>query len=513
MTTVPPRSNAAWAEVPTLPLPPHRPLRPVERELLALVVAVAGPVLRSQQTDIGQPFLTLAVGVAASMLLAVVPERFWPVRLAVPIIAAVVLLEPEGQLVAVWMAAGLALSDWVVRRRRPLPRVPATTPGALAPVLLLLGLAAWRGRDSTVTVGVVVFVGLAVVAATVSSLGGGRVDRAAAAIGRVVGSAVSRMVFILLGLLVIPVPWVLRRLFRVDPLDGPLGKSQWVPRARTSLQVAQPWAPDAAVLPSTASRRLRSSLVTFAGFGVVVLGLAGVLAVGSRLVDRSPSAAGSTTSPEAVPAAYEGEDWYPEYREDIDWIIQQTRRVAPAVPSPSRRRPVASCQRRERLSPVVDPSRMWPLPNGHGLALRRLDDLRPGPEGRAHHRVRALTCRVGRRSPGGGRESGRTRTHALDRGSAVRLGPDRRPCPRPGAVLRRCERAVGSAASRQRGAGRRRGSGRAPDRGYLAGNARSDRRTGRPPWGRADRSRTAWPRWTRRSWASWPSSGTSALAR
>lgn len=124
--------------------------RLVGRELLAWAAAVAGPLAMSLSVYKGRPLGVLVVVTAASALLAVLPERQHLPRLVVAGAAAVGLVLLYGVILAVWAALALVLVDWVVRRRAPLPAVPAAPARATAPVVVLLAVAAWGGNERNI---------------------------------------------------------------------------------------------------------------------------------------------------------------------------------------------------------------------------------------------------------------------------------------------------------------------------------------------------------------------------
>lgn len=322
-----------WAQVPLPPPQAPRERNLVAQELVALVVAVVGPVVRSAAIPGSRTLLVLGVGLLCSLALAVLPERWWPARLMVPVAAAAAMWVPEGQLLAVWLATGLGLSDWVVRRRRPLPFVPPASTGALAPVILLLTLAAWRGHDTASGPEPLLFVAVAVMVTAVGVATGGRLDRWASTFGHVVGRGVSRVVFALLGILVIPLPWAVRHLLRVDPLQTPPSSTAWLARSRIATQPVQPWVRESVALAGSPWRRVRSALV--APLCIVAL-LGAVMGVGravaSSVPDGPPNALASASPDDRIPAAFEGAAWYPEYRDDFNWIMQQTVAWRPLHP-------------------------------------------------------------------------------------------------------------------------------------------------------------------------------------
>ncbi|WCO65887.1 hypothetical protein PO878_15395 [Iamia majanohamensis] len=300
-------------------------------EGLALVLGAAGPVVRSWAAPDGRPALVLVVAVVATVAAGALGERRWLLRLAVPVVAGLVVVGVEGEVVALWLATGLLLSDWVLRRRRPLPGVPAAGPGAWPPVLVLSAVALWWGREPEADVGPLALLAVAVVLSAISAVDGGRTDRAGKAVGRAVGAATLRVLFLVVGLVVVVVPWAAGSLLRIDPLRTAHARG-WVPLGRRDVQPRAPWAPEAALggRPARGRRALGVVLVT----GLVVA--AGAVVLGDRLDVRwradeaVPTASAQVGGPVVadgprpsgeVPAAYQGEAWYPEYVEDIEYVL------------------------------------------------------------------------------------------------------------------------------------------------------------------------------------------------
>lgn len=124
--------------------------RLVGRELLAWAAAVAGPLVMSLSVYKGRPAGVLVVVTAASALLAVLRERQHLQRLAVAGAAGIALALLYGVILATWAALALVLVDWVVRRRAPLPRLPAAPASATAPVVVVLAVAAWGGNERNI---------------------------------------------------------------------------------------------------------------------------------------------------------------------------------------------------------------------------------------------------------------------------------------------------------------------------------------------------------------------------
>lgn len=124
--------------------------RVLGRELLAWAAAVAGPLVMSMSVYKGRPFGVLVVVTLSTLVLALLPERQHLGRLAVAAVAGLALVLLYGVILAAWAALALVLVDWVVRRRAPLPALPAAPASAAAPVLVVLGAAAWGGNERNI---------------------------------------------------------------------------------------------------------------------------------------------------------------------------------------------------------------------------------------------------------------------------------------------------------------------------------------------------------------------------
>ena len=169
---------------------------------------------------------------------------------------------------AAWFLLGLALGGWVAPRR-PVPGfLPGPGPGALPGVLVLTGVSAALVATHHSLVRSFVPYGIALVLPVVTRWGNGAVERWAARFGHAVGHAVSYVLFTLLGLLTVVLPWTAQRLVRTDPLHTTQG---WNRRQRRSLQAAQPWAPDAVVRRTSKVRRALTTAVVLAVVAAVVV--------------------------------------------------------------------------------------------------------------------------------------------------------------------------------------------------------------------------------------------------
>ena len=180
-------------------------------------------------------------------------------------------------LATVWALVGLALAAWVAGPT-PWPTfLPAPGPGARLPVAVLALVAAYSAAAGHSLVRALVPYAVALALPLLSRLGGGAVDRAAAWFGRTVGHVVSTVLFTLLGLLTVALPWLVQRTLRIDPLHQ---TTSWNRRARRAMQPGQPWAPSPTRTARTTAERVRNLVLTAA----VVVGLLVATPVGRLLV-------------------------------------------------------------------------------------------------------------------------------------------------------------------------------------------------------------------------------------
>lgn len=322
-------ASTAWAQVPRPPEAPGRS-RPVALAILAFV-ALVGPVVRAGALPASRPETVFTIGLLAVAATALVPARWWPVRAAIALLAGALLIGNQGELIAIWLAAGLVLGSWVGLLRPPAPGVPTPSREAALPVAALCAVAAWVGSEELRTWEPLVPFALACAFPVLSRFGGGAVLRWAARLGALAGHAVAAVAFWLLGLLAVIAPWAVQRVLRIDPLDPRQG---WVDRDRRALQAAQPWAPDPAADPPPRSLPRRLLVPVLAVIGVVAAAVwlwPEDVGPGRTEVSSTASgvALGAPADPDAVPAAQEGNGWYRDYVEDITWLLNEKVALRP----------------------------------------------------------------------------------------------------------------------------------------------------------------------------------------
>ena len=335
MTTEERPAAHPWPQAPTVASRTPRRSR-VTVELLCIAVAAVGPVARSHALPHSHILLLASVAGAGSLLLGLVPARWSAVRVLLPVAAGLAVFGPEGRIMTLWIPAGLWIADWTIRRRPPIGRLEPPPPAVAGPVVAIAVVAAWAGTAIGATVAPLAILAVAV-AALAAPLRPGLVsalEHLTARVRGAVGAVFSRIVFVLLGLIIVVVPWLAQRLFRVDPLIGPgPDGSGWIRRTPLDVQPSRLWAPEAGVHRRSALRRVQGALPS-----VLILALA-VLAVRLPSYFASSPSAGSTGRPPSnleahtitdpfgskvhdtqVPVAQRGQAWYPEYQADLDWI-------------------------------------------------------------------------------------------------------------------------------------------------------------------------------------------------
>ena len=183
-------------------------------------------------------------------------------------------------------------------------------------MIVLQILATIRGRQTLAVAAPLVLTAIGfVVALVVCSLGDrfqGPVDR----FSRAVGSAVSRVCFLALGVFVVILPWVAHRIFRIDPLAAPRsasGATAWIERGRRDLQPASPWAADPAVLRPTLWFRVRQIVAVPVVLVAAILAFAAIPTKGFEDETKGPTY--------HAPTVFEDSPWYQDYEQDINWYM------------------------------------------------------------------------------------------------------------------------------------------------------------------------------------------------
>lgn len=325
---VTPTESFAWREVAALPSRPARRIAGsgAARWLFAVALAAFGPVTRSMwmEADGANVSLVAAAIVVASLLTGVAGERRWAVRIALSVVAGAALIGSQGEEIAIWAVAGIGLGDWAIRGWSPAPRIPGAARGGMVPATALLALAAWNSWNDQPGRAPLIFVTLAVATTAIGVFVTGFhswIERFAAG----VGAGITKILFTLMAIPVVVVPWLAHRVTRVDSLRlAARAEPGWAPRSRARVQPARLWAGETVREPPTFTarwRRLRSGVVMSAlSVGLVVAGVKLAPQATETALEVIPAPA--LPSHDFVnPAAYEGIDWYEDYVNDASYIV------------------------------------------------------------------------------------------------------------------------------------------------------------------------------------------------
>ncbi|MCU1497757.1 MAG: hypothetical protein JWM47_1710 [Acidimicrobiales bacterium] len=312
-----------------------RPPGPGQLALLVVVVAsVAVP--RAQPELPGRGWFgvgLVALAVVAVAAFRLLPTSWWPARAAVAVAAGALAVPWSGKGSALWVAVSLLVGGWALLGRPPLPglRSPPSTVGAVPVVLALV--AWWRARSNPSLDAILVPAVAMAVVTTVASLVGERFVAVVDGFARRVGSSVTRGLFLVVGVPVIVVPWLVQRIVRVDPLEQARQEgSSWLDRSAEPVRPDVPWRRDATARPLPVASRARRLVATMAVTGVFTAALV-PLAIELRRDPSGPATgAHRNTDPNAVPTALAGAAWYPEYLEDIGWLWQTAVAWDPLAP-------------------------------------------------------------------------------------------------------------------------------------------------------------------------------------
>ena len=313
-------------------MPPTRELRPASVSLLLYAVTLlVGPLVRASVMPTLRPWVVLAALVPGALLGGLLGERRWLLRGIVVLGVGVVVALSEGALLGAWCGLSLAVADWGVRRWRPVPLGHRPAGRAAIVVALIAVVAAWRGADTAAGVTAVVVMAVAGLVLAIGLLAGAALDRWIDSVVGVSTRALGVVVFSMLAIPVVVVPWLIRRLARMDELDAPHRPgSAWARRATRSVRPEHPWSAEVLVDRPAWAPRAR----------VVALWLVIGVVVGAmlwpRVTEPTPLAAADGASwweePSSTPPAYAGAAWYPEYREDIEWVMNQDAAFRPLHP-------------------------------------------------------------------------------------------------------------------------------------------------------------------------------------
>lgn len=323
----------AWTHVPR---PPARPDPVGGREaLLTLLIASVGPVVRTVHLQSTLRGLTvLAIGVAATLVLARPIAVHWVIRTVVAITAgAAVLVVTGGRFTGLWVAMGLVIADWAVRGRAPFPFLPTAHRVSLALVVVLSLVAAWQGRAQARPLLVVVALAMSTVAIVVGSRFSARMEGTIRSVESAVALAVTRAGLAILFVPVVLLPWVTHRILRIDPLPhAPTTGTRWRSLRRHDTRPVEMWSSESAAVPAQGSARWRqrigAPILTVALMVIGVVAVDKLIDVGSSVVPGSHA----NTDPGRTPAALADAAWYPEYQRDISWLWNTSVAWDPLAP-------------------------------------------------------------------------------------------------------------------------------------------------------------------------------------
>lgn len=296
----------------------------------AAVLAVLGPVLRAAALPASEPKLVALASTAAVVAVLLVPRRMWWARLGIALATGIFLVPSQGQTIPLWVAAGLALTPWVTRDRPPLPLLPKRGTPALVPCLVLAAVAARMGTEPSRTWQMLVPVAVACVLPLATSLIASAMGRVTRGFDAIVTPVVDFVAYPILAVIAIVPAWAVQRPLGLDPRRMRQG---WTALDRRPVRSDRPWAPDAAHDPRPANQRVRS--------GVAFTAVAALVLVGTWFV-RAPkdttayvggpadsSLSGAAPSPAGAAAAHRGDDWYPDYQQDIAWALDEKVALRP----------------------------------------------------------------------------------------------------------------------------------------------------------------------------------------
>lgn len=306
------------------------------RLALATIIAGLGPTIRNLMISPAPRWIIIA----SISLIAVAaldrPGRSIPRRAAVVIIATAAAVPVGGFVTAIWLAMGLVLVDWLVWGHEPLSRIGEPSTAAAVVTLPFVGIATVIGSTPANRFQPLLITGAAFVLAapiTWLSVRGSRqrhrVQSAASKLARavrwaihairtVVGVLLSTVLFGVLWLPFIFLPWLVHRLSRVDPLGDADG---WLEHGSTRIDGERMWS-----RRHTGRHRPRLATTRLIGAAVVLLAI-GLLGVRYAILHLSPA-------PQR-PIAMRDAKWWDAYDAevkllwdpDITWNLRRWTRV------------------------------------------------------------------------------------------------------------------------------------------------------------------------------------------
>lgn len=292
----------------------------------AVVVALGPAVLAATVAGRAEAALVAGLQVGAMGAMRAVGPRAWWARLLIAIGVASAVAAISSVHTAGWAAAALLAFDACAWERRVLPRLPRGRTEGLPPIIAIGVVMAWFAREPGNEARIRILLAVMVIVVSLISLAPERATRVVARISVLAGRAVARVGGSVLWVVAVLGPWAARRVVGVDPLRpaGTDPTTTWTRRESGGAMAHEPWRRDPASAGIPWGLRLRrgvgSLLVLGLVAGAAVLAVDAVRPTGSESAGGAPGPTHTNTDPGAIPAAFEGEEWFPEYREDIAWL-------------------------------------------------------------------------------------------------------------------------------------------------------------------------------------------------
>lgn len=320
MTDLATPRGRGWRTIPAPGPTAARGARSVWTILALLVwVGAVGPVVRARSLPAGQASLVAAVALGAVVLVVAARRSPWFVRSSIAVLSGLLLLPSQGELVAVWLVAGLLVGSWVALAEPPVPLLPRAAAGSTAPVVVLTGVAAVIGRRELTTWQPLVPLAAACAAPLLLGAFGGAAHRAAEWVGRRAGAVVGATSFAVLGIVALVVPWAGQRSLGRDPLRPADG---WARRERRPIRSAGLWASDPVASPPGSLGR--TAVVVL----LAVAAVSGLVWQRSAARNDAVSAAALLADPSAS-ASGDRPAWYEELVEDMAWVLDERVALRP----------------------------------------------------------------------------------------------------------------------------------------------------------------------------------------
>ncbi len=326
----------------------------VGQELAAAAVAVLGPAVHSRVLD--DPGLTLrlvVIGAVASLTIGTVSRlgrsrgRWAPSApvAGVAVVASLLGLGIAYRFVGAWLGAGLIFAQWAVRGVPPVPGFgvprPAVRAGACIPWFAAVLHARSAAEQSTITYYAVTMLG-AFLVLWIGATFPHQVEAITDRVGSFVGTVFGAVAFFLLGLVTLPVSWLIGRTGR-KPLDpSSIREGSWgrrevhllrAPSAFADLRYRgyrSPWRilgviPGALLLVGLGMGSIRLYEIATGHEWKPTSG-------GFQLTPGGSAEGGPSAPTDEIPPAMKRSAWYPKYREDIGWMINQATAFKPLAP-------------------------------------------------------------------------------------------------------------------------------------------------------------------------------------